>query len=88
MILPIDSKYRISADTNGWAIQRRKGSTWEATKWFGSLENTIKELSDLMLRTSDAKTLEDTLQEVKRISEILTQALTPNMAVARAAKAA
>lgn len=88
MILPIDSQYRISADTNGWAIQKKKGKNWAAIKWFGSLEHTIKELSDLMLRTSDAKTLEDALQEVKRISEILTQALTPNMAVARAAKAA
>lgn len=77
MILPINNKYRISADSTSWAVQKRKGKKWGAILWFTSLESAIKELTGLMLRTSDAETLNEALEETRRITETLTLALTP-----------
>lgn len=85
MILPIDDHYRIAGDRYGWAIEckrTRKGkATWEACLWFTFLESAINELANLMVRTSDAQTLAETLAEVKKVSTKLLQALTPRFEV-------
>jgi len=63
MILPIDDEYRIKGDKHSWAIQKgrtKKGEiTWESVSWFSSLESTVNHLGQLMVRTSDTKTLGD-----------------------------
>lgn len=80
MILPIDDEYRIKGDKHSWAIQKgriKKGEiTWESVSWFTSLESTVNHLGQLMVRTSDAKTLADALIVVEEIATKLTQALT------------
>jgi len=61
MILPIDDEYRIKGDKHSWAIQKgrmKEGEiTWESISWFTSLESTVNHLGQLMVRTSDSKTL-------------------------------
>jgi len=82
MILPIDDKYRIKGDKHSWAIQKgriKKGEiTWESVSWFTSLESTVNHLGQLMVRTSDTKTLGDALKEIEKIATKLSQALTTN----------
>lgn len=83
MIIPIDKKWRISGDYHSWRIEAartRNGRTeWHPKKWFGTYQGALRELGDLMVRTSDAQTLAEALEEVKKVSTILSQALTPRI---------
>jgi len=81
MILPIDKNYRLAGTSQAWTIEKcrmRKGKqSWEAIKWYNSLDGAIKALANLMVRTSDAETLAEALIEVENVSATLIQALTP-----------
>jgi len=90
MILPIDDEYRIKGDKYSWAIQKgrmREGEiTWESVSWFNSLESTVNHLGQLMVRTSDTKTLGDALIAVEKIATKLSQTLTTKIEVTRKVK--
>jgi len=85
MILPIDIEYRIKGDKHSWAIQKgrmKQGEiTWESVSWFTSFEHTVNHLGQLMVRTSDAKTLADALKEIEKVTTLLTHALSPKFKV-------
>ena len=85
MILPIDDDYRIKGDKHSWAIQKgrmKQGEiTWESISWFNSLESTVNQLGNLMVRTSDAQTLGDALKEIEKTTTLLTHALSPKFKV-------
>jgi len=87
MILPIDDEYRIKGDKHSWAIQKgrmKQGEiTWESISWFNSLESTVNNLGQLMVRTSDAKTLTEALIVIEKIATLLTHALSPKFEVIR-----
>ncbi len=87
MILPIDDKYRIMGDKHSWAIQKgrmKEGEiTWESISWFTSLESTVNHLGQLMVRTSDTKTLGDALKEIEKTTTLITHALSPKFEVTR-----
>ncbi len=90
MILPIDDEYRIKGDKHSWAIQkgRMKGDeiTWESVSWFNSLKSTVNHLGNLMVRTSDTKSLCDALIAIEKIATKLSQALTTKFEVTRKVK--
>ncbi len=85
MILPIDDDYRIKGDKHSWAIQKgrmKEGKiTWESVSWFTSLESTVNHLGQLMVRTSDAKTLAEALVQIEKVTTLLTHALSPKFKV-------
>ncbi len=87
MILPIDHDYRIKGDKHSWAIEkgrRKEGKiTWESISWFTSFESAVNNLGDLMVRTSDAKTLGEALIAVEMITTKLSQALTTKFEITR-----
>ena len=80
MIIPVNDRYRIASDPRQWMIQEprtRNGETeWESKYYFGTLESAVKELRELMVRTSDAQTLVDALADVEKATTILSQART------------
>ena len=82
MILPINDQYRIASDSRQWMIQasRMKNgeSVWEPKLYFGTIESAVKELGELMVRTSGAQTLVDALADVEKVTTTLSQALTPH----------
>ena len=90
MILPIDDDYRIKGDKHSWAIQKgrmKEGKiTWESISWFTSIEHIVNHLGQMMVRTSDAKTLVDALKEIEKIATKLSQALTTKFEVTRKVK--
>jgi len=90
MILPIDDEYRIKGDKHSWVIQKgrmREGEiTWESVSWFTSLESTVNHLGQLMVRTSDTKTLGDALIAIEKIATKLSQTLTTKFEVIRKVK--
>ena len=85
MILPIDDEYRIKGGKHSWSIQKAKvkksETTWESISWFTSFEHTVNHLGQLMVRTSDAKTLADALKEIEKTTTLLTHALSPKFKV-------
>ncbi len=85
MILAIDDDYRLTADSRSWSIQKRRKRRnkyeWESILWYQSLAGAIEELDELGLRTSDAKTLSDALDAVKRTHVTLSKALDPDFQV-------
>jgi len=87
MILPIDDEYRIKGDKHSWAIQKgrmKEGEiTWESVSWFTSIESTVNNLGQLMVRTSDTKTLAEALVEIEKIATLLTHALSPKFEITR-----
>ena len=91
MILPVNERYRLAANSYCWMIQRRRKrkdpttgkqvGAWSPILWFVTLEEAINGLSELMIRTSDAKTLADTLAEMEKITATLSQAQAPKLKV-------
>ena len=83
MIIPINDRYRIASDPRQWMIQEprtRNGETeWESRYYFGTLESAVKELRELMVRTSDGETLVDDLADIEKVTTTLSQALTPTI---------
>ncbi len=87
MILPINEMYRLVANHHSWTIQRRRKrkhrkteanvEDWQSILWFASLNQALNGLADLMIRTSDARTLVHALAEVKKLTATLSQALAP-----------
>ncbi len=57
-ILPIDDRYRLTADERCWRIeQRRKDGEWRPIEYHMTLEALLKSLSGRLLRTSKVRTL-------------------------------
>lgn len=83
MMIPINDQLRIASDSRQWMIERkrtRKGKeSWEARLYFGTLEACLKDLGELMVRTSKANTLVDALEAVEKVTATLSQALTPQI---------
>lgn len=85
LVIPIDDRHRIFADSLGWSIQqrrKRKGQiVWESFLWFSTLDGTVNALAQLGLRTSGAMTLAEALAAQKNIFCSLSQALAPHYEV-------
>ncbi len=91
MILPINTRYRLAANRHSWVVQKRRKrkdrktgvyvEDWKSILWFASLDHALNALTELMLRTSEAKTLADALAEVKKVTATLSQALAPKFIV-------
>ncbi len=81
LILPINDKFRLAANRFSWMIQqarKRKGQiVWVAINWFPSLEMAVNALGNLMVRTSDVKTVDEVLREAKKVTDTMVQALSP-----------
>ena len=87
MQLRINDEYRIKSDAHCWMIQKRQNFTDKNTgekierfvsiKYYSTLDQTVKNLGQLMLRTSEAETLTQALEKIDRITTTLCRALTP-----------
>ena len=83
MIIPINEKYQISSDSNQWMLQTflkasvKKPDRWESIKYYAKLDNLIENLSERMLRESEAVGIAEAMVEVKLIATTLTHALRP-----------
>ena len=82
--LPIDDKYRLTADERCWRIeQRRKDGEWRPIEYYMTLETVVKSLSERLLRTSKVRTLGDALAAVENVARTLTLALAPRYRIER-----
>ena len=83
MMIPINDQFRIKSDSRQWMIERKRlrqgKESWEARLYFGTLEACLKDLGELMVRTSKANTLADALKDVENVTATLSQALTPQL---------
>lgn len=89
MIIPIDDKYRIAADTHAWMVQQYRGQDkqgkhlWQSVGWYSSLRNAVQGLVDRCVRTSEAETVADALDDINALVSRLTKALEPVVEVRR-----
>lgn len=89
MILPINEKYRIEADSLSWMIQskatrKRDGQSieeWRSVSWHSSLQSALQGLAERMIRSSDAQTVADAIADVKAVCAELSEALQPKFTV-------
>ena len=83
MMIPINDQFRIKSDSRQWMIERKRlrqgKESWEARLYFGTLKACLKDLGELMVRTSKANTLADALKDVENVTATLSQALTPQL---------
>ena len=83
MILPINDKYRITADAHCWTVQEKRNRScksgpredWRSITYHGSLEHALGSLGERMLRVSSAVGLLEAQKEIKKICMTLSQAL-------------
>jgi hypothetical protein len=81
-VLPIDDKFRLTADERCWRIeQRRKDGEWRPIEYHTTLAPAVHSLSGRLLRTADVQCLADALVEVENIARTLTRALAPSFKV-------
>ena len=81
MIIPVNDRYRIASDPRQWMIQesrtRNGEAEWESRYYFGTLESAVRELREVMVRTSDGETLAgDDLADIEKVTTTLSRALT------------
>ena len=77
-VLPIDDRYRLTADEYAWRIERRKGKCWRAIEWHVSVEAAVNSLGRRLVRTSQVTSLPDALDAVNRVACTLKDALEPS----------
>ena len=82
-IISINEEYRLIADKQKWSIQHprtRKGEKdWESKSYHPNCGSALKELRDLMVRTSGAETVADLLEAIETASTALSQSLAPQI---------
>ena len=91
MILPIDDKWRIKSDAYQWMIQQYQGipdkgkfkgiPQWKSVRYYTSLSKAVHGLAEYELMTSDCTTLASALDCLRDVSERLSMALTPHIAI-------
>ena len=87
MHIQINEQYRISGDVHNWSIDKKvkptvkKPDGWQAFQYYQTIGACVNGLAELMLRTSDAKTLADALDVTKNVCHTLTSALSPEYEV-------
>jgi len=80
--LPINARYRLTADERCWRIeQRRKDGEWRPIEFHPCLEAAKNSLSSRLLRTADVHCRADALLAAENIARTLTQALAPSFKV-------
>ncbi len=80
-ILPIDDRYRLTADEYAWRIEKRRGKRWLPIQWHSNIETAVHSLAQRMIRTSEVQTLADALAAVENVSRTLTHAFAPHLHV-------
>ena len=86
MKIAINDKYRLKSDVNQWMIQVfsptvKKPDNWKSIKYFHDPTSAVTELAQMMIRSSDAETLVDALEDARNITTHVVNALTPNFDV-------
>ena len=66
----------------GWALQKarrikagEKREPWESIKWYGTLDNALKGVTQLKIRLSDAEGILACTNEIRRIGQEVSEAL-------------
>ncbi len=90
MNILLNDGYRLSADKYQWMIQKKKknpdkdgNEVWESMSFHPTPEAAIKHHANLLVRTSEAETLQEALDQIDRVISSLTLALNGNFEVKR-----
>ena len=83
MIIPINEKYRLTADSRQWKIEYLKSydhrtglPNWRPKRYYTTLANAVVGLQAMGLQASSAATLSDALEANKKLLGELVAGLT------------
>ena len=85
--IPLTETARAFSDTRQWNLQRRhrkedgEWSKWKTVSHYHTMQGLISGLAEACVRESQAETLPDLLEDVKRIGIDLSDALRPHISV-------
>ena len=90
-----DDQYRVTPDKKGgWRVEeytisdKKNGiKKWVPISWPYSLEGALRTIVRMRLCGDEIQTLADALVEVDRVSQVVLDALTPNVSLDRVDKA-
>jgi len=81
--LKVSDKYAIASEKRQWMVQKSRVCTdketkevsteWSSISFHSDLNQAVKELGQLMLRTSDATSCHELTESAQRISKLLNQ---------------
>ena len=86
-IIPLTETARAKSDSRQWKLQRRhvqedgEWSEWKTAGYYHRLDGLVSALAEASVRESQAETLPDLLEDVKRIGIDLSDALRPHISV-------
>ncbi len=82
MNIPLNDGYRLSADKYQWIVQKKRKKldkegniVWRPLSFHPTPEHAIKHHAHMLVRTSEAETLQEALNQIERVTSELTQAL-------------
>lgn len=82
--LPINDRYRLTADERCWRIeQRRKNVEWRPIEYHTTIESAVNSLARRLVRTSEVRTPADALAAIEDAARTVTLALAPRVTVER-----
>ncbi len=82
-ILPIDDRYRLTADERGWRIeQRHEGGEWRPVEYHTTIDAAVSSLGGSLLSTPEVRSLADVASAaVENVASALTLALASSFKV-------
>ena len=78
-LIIVNEKYGISSDKNQWMIMQKSKPTkthpsgWKAVQWFSTLPNAVKALNNLIIQTSDYKSVQELSRTIISTAEMLSK---------------
>ena len=85
MNIPLNDGYRLSADKYQWIIQKKQGvetkgkrageTIWKSLSYHPTATKAVNHHAETLFRESDAESIDEAINEAKRITAELTDAL-------------
>ena len=78
-LIIVNEKYGISSDKNQWTIMRKIAPNinypngWKPTQYYSTLPDAVKGLNDLIVRTSDYKSVQELSRTIISTAEMLSK---------------
>lgn len=77
MEINLDKKYRITADSRQYILQKKVKERWVGESYYVKLEVLLQDYIDMQTRCSDVKTIQELIDYQKRLVTALNKAVQP-----------
>lgn len=68
MVIQLTDNYRLAADRYEWRAERWSGAHWTQVSHHPTPSSAIRSMADAEIRASDVASLEEALEEIRRVA--------------------